>query len=376
MDLPITDVLTVSVSQAPAGIGAFNTSNIGLITRENFGANFGDLGYKIYQEPTTVGQDFGTDSVTYAMAVAIFSQKPNILAGGGKLIVMPFSDDMETVTAAITRLSSLVQFFGVLVTEAVQPADLLTAADLIQDDNKIGFWPFVVQADIQSGGTADQLRTGSLDQNRALYYGSGVELDGFKLAAAYASRALSVDFSGSNTTITMHLKDLVGIQPDPTLTPTILSLAQAAGADVYASFQGVPKVFTAGANGFFDRVYNRIWFVSSIQIAGFNILAETSTKIVQTEQGLDVLKGAYRRVCEQAVANQYAAPGEWDDPNRFGNIADFDRNIEERGYYIYSQPVSQQDPTARAARQAPLVQIALKEAGAIHSAAVIVNINA
>ena len=44
------------------------------------------------------------------------------------------------------------------------------------------------------------------------------------------------------------------------------------------------------------------------KLAGFNYLAQSSTKIPQTEAGMDGLKGAYRAVCQQAVANQNPAP--------------------------------------------------------------------
>ena len=75
-----------------------------------------------------------------------------------------------------------------------------------------------------------------------------------------------------------------------------------------------------------------------------------------------------------AVNNGIVAPGTWNGAIPFGNPDDFKRNIEERGYYIYSLPISQQSQTDREARKAPVVQIALKFAGAIHSSEVIVNI--
>jgi hypothetical protein len=172
------------------------------------------------------------------------------------------------------------------------------------------------------------------------------------------------------------LKDLIGVQPDPSMTQTLLNKCIAAGADTYVSLQGVPKVFCSGENSFFDQVYNLQWFVGALQVAGFNFLAQSATKVPQTENGMDGLKAAYRNVCEQAVTNQYSAPGEWNSSTTFGNQSDFLENIQQRGYYIYSQPVAQQSQTAREARQAPLVQIALKEAGAIHSSNVIVFVNA
>jgi hypothetical protein len=90
---------------------------------------------------------------------------------------------------------------------------------------------------------------------------------------------------------------------------------------------------------------------------------------------MDGLKGAYRNICNQAVTNQYSAPGTWTSSTTFGNQVLFLQNIIQYGYYIYSQPISQQLATARDARQAPLCQIALKEAGAIQSSDVIVYVN-
>jgi len=194
--------------------------------------------------------------------------------------------------------------------------------------------------------------------------------------ASYAGRALSTNFSGSNTTQTMHLKDLTSVQPDPSMTQTLLNEAIAAGADTYVSLQGVAKTFCSGENSFYDQVYNLQWFIGALKVAGFNYLATSSTKIPQTEGGMDGLKGAYRSVCEQGITNQYGAPGRWNSSTTFGVQSDFLANVAQRGYYIYSTPISQQSQVDRAARKAPLAQIAFKEAGAMHSSSVIVNINA
>jgi hypothetical protein len=258
------------------------------------------------------------------MALAVFSQQPNILAGGGYLVVIPF-EPSETLDAAVTRTADLVQYFGLMSTQIESGADMQDAAAVVQALNKIAFFVQRASGSIDSGGDLDDLRTGGFTQSRGLYYGAATDLAALQMQAAYAGRALSVNFSGSNTTTTMHLKDLTGVQPDPSMTQTLLNKAQDAGADVYASFQGVPKVYTSGANSFFDQVYNLQWFVGALQVAGFNFLAQASTKIPQTESGMDGLKGAYRAVCEQAVTNQYVAPGTWNSPTTFGNQADLAR---------------------------------------------------
>jgi hypothetical protein len=375
-DLSLSNFITISVSSAPAGIGSYNTSNLALFSGETPGSDFGTDGFKIYKTASDVVTDFGTNSATAAMAISIFSQKPNILAGQGYLVVVLLQAS-EPLDAAITRTKDLVQYFGIITDSIMSQADMLAAAAVVQTLNKVLFVVSKTATDVNSGGMLDLIRTGSLDQTRGLLYiGSGSTPDALGFLAAYAGRALSTDFSGSNTTQTMHLKDLKGVQPDAGMTQTILQKCLTAGVDAYASFQGVPKVFTSGANGFFDRVYNRLWFAGALEVAGFNALAESSSKLPQTEQGVSILKAAYRTVCEQAVQNQYSAPGEWTGTDTFGNQKDFVRNIEERGYYIYSQPVSAQLAADRADRKAPLIQIALKEAGAVHSSSVIININA
>lgn len=475
-DLPIANIVQISVSEAQIGANAYNTSNLALFTSSAYANSFGSLGYNIYLDPTQVGVDFGTSSVPFLMANSVFSQQPNILAGGGSFIVIPYVVAVQhfalsgipasgtftlsylgnptaninwndtaaqiqsklqavmglgqvTVTGslaaqainitftgvygpltlltvggaglatsapaaititpttttvgeifaqAVARTSNLVQYFGLMPDQILSQADVLAAAAVVQPLNKIAFYPLNQTADVSPGGTADLLRQGTFSQNRAMYYGSDLAtgLTGYlTFLSGDAGRALSTAFDGSNTTQNMSLRQIIGLSPDPTMTQAIKDLCNASGAQAYVSYQGVPAVFDSGANFFFDQVYNLRWFVGALQIAGFNFLAQTSTKIPQTESGMDGLKGAYRGVCQQAVTNQYSAPGAWQSAVTFGNQADFLANIAQVGYYIYSTPIAQQSQASRAARQAPLIQIALKEAGAINTSTVVVFVN-
>lgn len=319
----------------------------------------------------------------YGQALSLSASSNTLTTAGstGVTIVFAASVAGESYGQVITRTQGLVQYFGVMPTETlaiIGQTDLLAAAAIIQPLNLIGFFVSYNSADIQPGGMLDLLRSGSFTQSRGLYYGdsSSSGLNAVLMMTAYAGRALSTNFSGSNTTSTMHLKTLATIQPDPSMTQTILNLAVAAGADTYVSLQGDPSVFTSGANSYFDQVYNLQWYVGALLVAGFNYLAQSATKIPQTESGMDGLKGAYRNVSQQAVANEYLAPGTWTSSTTFGNQSDFLANVSQYGYYIYSSPISQQLQAARAARQAPLVQIAIKQAGAIQSSSVIVYVNA
>lgn len=375
MQLAISNVINVSVSQAPAGLGRFNTSNLALFTRELYDPDtFGDLGYKIYTGPSDVATDFGSDSDTYKMAVAIFSQKPNILAGGGQLIIIPFLS-AEELADAILRTQDLVQYFGVMQAEIDSQTYTLTAAQTIQALNKIAFFVSRDILDIAPDGTFDLFRQAGYTQSRGLFYGADNDTEALIMQAAYASRALAVDFTGSNTTITMNLKDLIGVLPDSLLTQTYQNQCTTCGADTYPSIQGVPKVLSSGANLFYDQIYNRLAFTGDLQVALFNFLAQTSTKVPQTEAGMTAYKAAARKLTDQYVANGWIAPGTWNSPDSFGNQEDFFQNILQTGYYIYSQPIAQQNQAARELRQAPLMQMAIKEAGAIHKGNVLVYIN-
>jgi len=283
---------------------------------------------------------------------------------------------VETLAESFLRTKGLVQFSGVMCSEILAQGEMLAAADAVEATNKMAFFVSRTAADVEVGGKLDLLRSGNRHKSRGLFYGGSTDELALLFMAAYAGRGLSVNFSGSKTTSTMHLKDLLAVDVDTSITQALLDKCQAAGVDVYCSLEGVAKVFCSGKNKFFDQVYNQMWFIGALEIAGFNYLAKSATKIPQTEDGISGLKGAYRKVCEQAVANLYLAPGAWTSSTTFGIQEDFIGNIGQVGYYIYSAPIALQSQADREDRKAPIVQIAAKESGAVHSSIVLVNINA
>lgn len=472
--IPITKVISISAVQVGAALEPNNPSNLALFTTDAPGSSVVSTGYGVYSSASGVATDFGSGSVTYQMAEAVFGQAPNILVPGGQLICIPmvvaaqtltfsgvaasgsFDIDLpagnatsiswddtsaaiqtkiqaltgygqitvtgsiasqslvitfygvygpvtlatianntletsgssaitvtpaattvgETIGAAITRTQSLVQYFGIISTQLYNSTDTLAAAAVVQALNAMLIVGSRTQADIETGGTFVEVQQAKDTQTRCLYYGGSTDLSVLQFMAAYAGRGFSVDFSGSNTTLDMHLKQLSGIDPDPTMTETILSQAQTAGADCYVSLQGYPCVYAALANHAFDSMYNLLWFTMTLQVELFNFLAGTSTKVPQTEDAMNAYKGVARALCNQAVTNQYVAPGTWSSSQTFGNQTLFLNNIQQYGYYIYTTPIAQQTESQRAARQAPLMQIALKEAGSVDSGSVLLIVNA
>ena len=453
--IDITNVINISVSAPSAGLAPYSVNNLLCLTKDVPVVNMSATKYKVYQNPTDVGTDWGTTSEAYLASVEVFSQSPNILTGGGVFLVAPmlttvtvtpdvstqaitiytqtingtpfvFTSDSdptsaeivtglkalinagstgvvatgtttlvlnspyafthsesaklvavetdETYDVAIPRLAALCYFGGVSYAFAASDNEIKAAATYCQTARKLDFVSSSDAADLIMPGLIHTIKTATQKNTRCMFYSVAGSESNYRWA--YAGRAMSTNFSGNNTTQTMHLKQLVNILPDPGMTSSLLALCAAVGADAYVDIAGRPTLMTYGANGFYDDVYNMLWLVGALEIAGFNALATTSTKLPQTEQGMDYLKGAYRSVCGQSVTNAFIAPGAWTSPDTFGSQQDFLRNIKDVGYYIYSQPVAQQLAADRALRKAPLIQIAVKFSGAIHSSSVIVNINA
>jgi hypothetical protein len=281
----------------------------------------------------------------------------------------------ETLAQAIARAQSYVYFVGAISTSYGANTTWAALANTVQGYQTIVlFLPSNAISDIQ--GVFTTIQQASDYNTRCLFYSNSSSLQARLFAAAYASRLLSVNVNGSRTAVNMNLQQLQTITADTGITQNLVSLCNVAGVDIYPSTAGYPGVYSNGANKYADEVWNLIAFVAYLEVAGFNYLAGVGTKVAQTETGVSGLKNAYKLICQQFVNNGYIAPGAWTSAQIIGVQADLISNIAQYGYYLYSQPVNQQTTAARAARQAPVISIAIKEAGAINSSIVQVYINA
>lgn len=380
----ISNVVNISVITPPAGLAAYNINNLVCFTKDTPDVSL-TADYAVYSSSADVATDWGSDSSVYTAALQVFGQSPNILSGGGLFIVIPMLAD-EVLEQAITRASTLLYFGGCSHTFTLGVTgptgytgptgpnlEALRAAAVAQANKKLLFLADSAVGSLSDGGLAYEVNDSSYQYTRVLHHTDAAMLQ--KFIWAYASRGMCTNFSAVNSALTMNLKSLSGVTSDSGMTQTILNAAKAVGADVYVNIAGQPCVLSHGENEFYDDVYNLMWIIGALEVAGFNYLRQTGTKIPQTEGGMDGLKAAYRAVCRQAVGNGFLSPGAWTGSDTFGSPEDFIRNIADFGFYVYSSPVATQPSADRAARQAPIIQIALKYAGAIQSSSVIVNIN-
>lgn len=277
----------------------------------------------------------------------------------------------QTLAQAVQSGLEQVYFGGVLSTQFADNETVQANAASIQSMDVTYFNEITSPKNIAVLGAG--IKAAGLSKTRSLLMSNSAQQAKIAIAT-YATIAKSVNWKATNTANTMNLKTLTGCVPDNGLSDTYVLSAQTNGVDIYGNTGGLSVVYSNDNNGYTDDAEANLWHKKATEVAGFNYLRQTNTKIPQTETGMAGLRNAYEQVCVQAVRNGSVAPGTWNGPVPFGNPDDFKRSIEERGYYVYSIPVAQQSQTDREARKAPVVQIALKRSGAFHFSEVIINV--
>lgn len=377
--IPLSYVVNVSTVSASQGLEPLQLGTILLLTDdEPVSTLSGD--YIIARTASTITNAFGTESTTAKMANAIFSQNPNILNAGGYVVVAPY-DDEEDTDDAIARISQQIYTEGILTTRTLTDSEAIDASNAVEAmPNNILFLIATNTSTLASGGLFYTIKNNK--NTRKLLYLTGetandITANAKLFAAAFASRGLSVNYAGSNSTITMTYKDLAGVPVDTNISETILAQCATVGADVYCSIEGLAKVISHKQGGlYFDQLANQIWLKTTVQTTVANLLFTTRTKIPQTTQGVNTIVNAILGVLNQGVVNGMIAAGEWNSPDTFGVYADFMRNIRTLGYYVYFTPLAEQSQADREARKCPVISIAVKEAGAIESANIIIYLEA
>lgn len=295
-----------------------------------------------------------------------------LLNGEGATSTTGTNTSGQTLAEAVMAAEEQVFFGGILTTQYADNATVLANAQVIQALDKVYFE--VTQSHHNISILGQNIQAAGLGKTRLNSYAMGKDAAKVEIAT-YATIAMSVNYNGTATANTMNLKTLTGVLPDRFLNSTFLNAAQTYGVDLYGNLGGLSVVLSNNNNGYTDDIVNQVWLKKKLEVNGFNYLRQTNTKIPQTEQGMTGLKNAYAQVCEMGVNNGVIGDGlEWNSAIPFGDPEDFKRNIREYGYYIYSLPIAMQSQAERESRKAPLVQIAIKFAGAIHSSDVLVNI--
>lgn len=292
---------------------------------------------------------------------------------GANQVTVDGTAETGSLTDALASAEEIGYFGGVLTTQYLSNTGITAFSTAVQEKDHIYYEAINSLSNIATLGATIKA-SGNTKTRLLAKTDQGKEVS--KLAiATYSTIAQSTNYSGSNTALTMNLKELTGILPDYNINSTYYNIAKQNGVDIYATTEGLSCVYSFDNGYYTDDAINLLWLKKALEVSGFNYLRKTNTKIPQTESGMTGLKNAYEQRCSQGVANGTIGVGlQWNDSIPFGDPEDFQRNIEEKGYYIYSLPIAKQNQAEREQRIAPVVQIAIKLSGAIHSSNVIVQV--
>lgn len=375
--LPVSNVVNVDVIMSPVAATGRNfgallilgTSTVIPVTER----------IRQYSAIEDIGDDFGVDSPEYEAATIFFSQspKPTLVYIGrwAKTLAEEEAGAVETLLQAVNACLQYTNWYGLAIADS---------ADLVEAD------VISVAAAIEASSLSRILAVTTADVN--VLVAGNTDNIGYKLKAAgyartfwqysssskYAAisafgRAFTVNFTGSNTTITLKFKTEPGITYE-TLTTAQAAAIDAINGNVYVYYANDTAIIQQGvmANGdFFDERHGLDWLQNYVQTNLYNLLYTSATKIPQTDAGVTRLMTNVEASLDQAVNNGLIAPGVWNG-GPIGQIESGDTLT--KGYYVYAQPLSEQAQADREARKAPLIQVACKLAGAVHYADVQINV--
>ena len=267
-------------------------------------------------------------------------------------------------------------WYGAMVATATPPADAdhLAAAAYVEGATQSRIYGITTQNTnvMDSTNTSDLCSTlKSLGFSRTFtQYSSSSPY----AVASMFGRAFTVNFDGSNTTLTLKFKQEPGVAAEY-LSSDQANTLEGKNCNVFLAYANDTAIIEQGvmANGyFFDERHGADWLQNKLQVDLYNLFYTSPTKIPQTDDGQHLLLGQCNASVQAGVTNGFIAPGVWNAAG-FGVLSQGDTLTT--GYYFYSDSYANQAQADRDARKAMPIQGAVKLAGAIHSVdcAVLVN---
>lgn len=276
----------------------------------------------------------------------------------------------ETLVSAVATLANASgAWYSLQVATATPPADAdhLAVAGLIEGLSTSQ--SRIYGATLQNANAIDG--TTSLDLASQFKIGNfSRTYDQFSRNDAYAAESLfgrfaTINYEGSDTVITAAYKQEPGVAAE-ILTESQFATLKAKNCNVFVAVQNGTSIIFPGvmANGdYIDERIGADWLQNRIQTDCYNLLHTTSTKVPQTNAGMNLIKTVIAAACTVAVENGLFAPGQWLGPN-VGLLKTFD--TLPGGFYIFAPDVATQSQADRAARISVPFQVCCKLAGAVH----------
>jgi hypothetical protein len=283
----------------------------------------------------------------------------------------------ETLLSCVNTFLALTNvWYGLTIASTVTPAssDYTAVASAIEASSPSHVFGVTTQDTnsynpLSTTDLAAQLQALGLNRTFCQYSSSSPYA-----AASALGRAFTVNFNGAGTVITLKFKVEPSVAPE-TLTETQAAALGAKNCNVYVNYNNSTAILQQGtmASGlFFDVIHGTDWLQNQIQTDVYNALYSSATKIPLTDAGVNQLAAIVAQDCQLAVTNGFIAPGTWTGPT-IGALTS--GQMLSTGFYVFQPPVSSLTVSQRQARQAPVIQAAIKLAGAVHSSSIIISVN-
>ncbi|MDD9238246.1 DUF3383 family protein [Enterobacter roggenkampii] len=336
---------------------------------------------RLYSSPDDIGDDFGVESEEYKAAVIWFSQSPRptqvYVGRWAKTLATGETGTVETLLQAVNALMDYNSWYGLhlAVPEADYPvdADIINVAAAIEAATVSRIFGITTNdAETLVAATTTDLAS---KLKAAKYSRTFIQYSTSSRYAALSAfaRAFTVDYTASNTTITLKFKQEPGVTYE-TLTTSQANNLEAKNCNVYVYYENDTAILEQGvmSNGdFFDERHGLDWLQNAVQTADFNTLYTSTTKIPQTDAGTTTRMANIEAVLDKAVGNGLFAPGKWTG-GPVGQLSTGD--YLTKGYYTWAEGVDDQLQTDREARKGVPIQVAGKLAGAVHYGSVAITV--
>ena len=279
----------------------------------------------------------------------------------------------ESLASAITALLDYNTWYMVCVAPDASDDSIAEAAGLIEAASPSRMIGFTTQNSTEIDSTASSTlgsRLKGLGYNRTILVYSS---DSPGAAASVFGRMATINFEGSNTTLTLKFKQLPGVTAE-NLRSSQAEALKSHNVNAFCAYQNDTSILQEGITSggwFIDETHGLDWLQNRVETDLWNLLY-TSKKVGQDESGATAIVSCVNKSLEQGVTNGLIAPGVWNG-DAFGALESGD--TRSTGYYVYIQPFDEQSQSDREARKAPPIQIAVKLKGAVHFINVTITVN-
>ena len=280
----------------------------------------------------------------------------------------------ETLEEATVALLDINTWYGAFYTGDIEDQDVINTAALISASTPSHICAFTLKETDELDGTQTSslgYELAQLGNNRVLPMYSSTNDNA---AMSVLGRMSTVNFEGSNTTITLMFKQCPGVEPEYLKTSQANAL-QKNNVNVFAAYQNDTSILqygTMSGGWYIDEVHGLDWLQNRVETDLWNLLYTSTTKIGQDESGMTAILSTVNSSLEAGVRNGLIAPGVWNG-DEFGTLKRGDTLTT--GFYVYIQPLEEQSQADREQRKAPPIQIAVKLKGAVHSIDVTITVN-